>query len=437
MSDPKLRKLGVMERYHATRHFMGMDACVVTSARYTIREKTALTKELLFPALRTVIEAHALLGVRFNSRDDSVDVAYLRLPSVDLTRVVEFSKNTDLQDALAKQLSRRFEDTQGDLPLWRLEVLPDNTVILAMHHAIGDGLSTATFHDTLIRALQETPLPSYSSAVTVPIDLPVLAPIEDVTDVRPSFFNILAVLYDSLWPWGPKHYAWTGHPVPTVVAIKTNVRLLSFKPSDAKRFSDACRAHSASVTSALYELAVSVLSRLLANDPVRHQTISMNIPISLRQVAGQGFHELCNYTSSDLTYAPVHTEFSWTRATSYAAELQVAKTKARERMGFMGWVSGNLPGFMKGQLGVKRMFGIIISNLGRFQAPAVEGNWEIGEMWFTQCDSLAGAALGLEVVGDATGALNIAFTWGDESVDKVLLEAFIPMFHKSLEALLL
>ncbi|KAJ7824562.1 alcohol acetyltransferase [Mycena leptocephala] len=421
---------GLMEKYHATRCFLGMDTCVVASATYTTLEHTVLTKEVLFPALQTVIATHALLGARYDRRDDSLDLAYVRLPTVDLSRVVEFSGHRDLQEALRKQLSRRFEDTQGEMPLWRLEVLADNTVILAMHHGIGDGLSSAAFHNSLIRALQEPPLPIDSPCVVVP-DVPVLPPIEDVTNIPFPLPRIVRALYSFLFQMP---YAWTGNPVPAVAAIQTNIRLVSFEPSDVKKFSDICRAHSATVSSGMYELAVCALSRLIADVPARYTTLAVNVPISLRELAG-GLDEICNYVSGYLTFPRIHTEFSWAVATSVAAELQVQKTKSIDGMGILRLVSSHMAGFSSGQLGKKRQYSLIISNLGRMQAPAVEGDWKMGNMFFGQCDSLAGPALGMNVVGDPAGGLNICVSWGEKSVDTAFVEAFITLFRESFHAL--
>ncbi|KAJ7820463.1 hypothetical protein B0H14DRAFT_3735662 [Mycena olivaceomarginata] len=301
------------------------------------------------------------------------------------------------------------------MPLWRLEVLADNTVILAMHHGIGDGLSSAAFHNSLIRALQEPPLPIDSPCVVVP-DVPVLPPIEDVTNI----------------PFPP---AQNRNPVPAVVAIQTNIRLVSFEPSDVKKFSDICRAHNATVSSGMYELAVCALSRLIADVPARYKTLAVNVPISLRELAG-GLAEICNYVSGYLTFPRIHTQFSWAVATSVAADLQVQKTKSIDGMGILRLVGSHMAGFSSGQLGKKRQYSLIISNLGRMQAPTVEGAWKMGNMFFGQCDSLAGPALGMNVVGDPAGGLNICVSWGEKSVDTAFVEAFITLFRESFHALL-
>ncbi|KAJ7044092.1 hypothetical protein C8F04DRAFT_1362343 [Mycena alexandri] len=132
MPTQKLRQLGGLERYLATHHFLGLETCIVTSARYTNPENTLLTEAVLFPAIKALIETHAPLGIRLEGRPDSVDVAFARLRTIDLPRVVEFSETRDLQKALEKQLGRPFEDTQTNLPLWRVEVLPNNTILYCL-----------------------------------------------------------------------------------------------------------------------------------------------------------------------------------------------------------------------------------------------------------------------------------------------------------------
>ncbi|KAJ7696745.1 hypothetical protein B0H17DRAFT_391147 [Mycena rosella] len=215
------------------------------------------------------------------------------------------------------------------MPLWRLEVLADNQIVFALHHAIGDGLSSAVFHRSLVRALQANPATA-SSSVAVP-DLPLLPPIEHVTDIRPSVSTIFKILVPTLIP-----KAWTGHPVPKLIPIQTHVRLLSFETVDVKRFSDICRSHKASITSTIYEFAVCIISRLLASELGQYKTISINTPISLRPLVGPQYDDaMCNYVSSHATFPPVHAEFSWKLAARVAADLQIQKQKCREKLGLI------------------------------------------------------------------------------------------------------
>ncbi|KAJ7106869.1 hypothetical protein C8R43DRAFT_963266 [Mycena crocata] len=410
------------------------------SARYSTPDSAALTPDVLFPALRKLIEMHAPLGVRFETREDSLDLAFTRLRRVDLLRTVQFSPNQNLQDVFEQQLAHPFEDTRGDLPLWRLQVFADNTVIFAMHHAIGDGLSCVAFHRTLLRALQETADPNYSSSVVVP-DTLMLPPIEDVINVRPSLLTILRVIYNTYAPksWTTAHTAWTGQTVPTVATIiQPHVRFLTFKPSEFKRFSATCSLHSATVTSAVYELTICVLSRLLANDPQQYKTLSIHVPISLRPLAGTQYDDvICNYASAWTDHPPVSPDFSWANATRLAVELRAQRMKSPGQLGLVGMVRRQLATIMQQQLGQKRSQGIAISNPGRVEMPLMDGRWSIGEMFFGQCDTVAGPAFTMNMVGDPAGGLHISFTWGEESVDTAFVEEFISAFRDSFHALLL
>jgi NRPS condensation-like uncharacterized protein len=217
--------------------------------------------------------------------------------------------------------------------------------------------------------------------------------------------------------------------VPTVIAVDTRVRLLQFKPSEATRFAEACRAHGATVTSTLYVLSVSVLARLLTSDPGIYKTVSVLIPLSLRPVFGIASDVFGNYISSHNTYPALDSAFSWATAARFAAELQEQRSTNYRAMGMLRLVEKQYARFFMGTLGKKRRFGFALSNLGRFEAPSVEGSWSIDEMFFSPCDSLTGAALGISAVGDPTGGLNISFKWGAESLDTEFVEEFISLFR--------
>ncbi|KAJ6558811.1 alcohol acetyltransferase [Mycena vulgaris] len=435
-----VRPLSFLEKYYTVRHLLGMDAYVVTSARYTTPENTPLTKEHLFPALRILVETHATLGVRLEGKEDTPDLAFVRLPSVNLSQVVVFSGKSDLQEALERHLSQGLKNTQGDLPLWRLEVLADNIVILAAHHSILDGLSHSAFHQSLLQELRESSPRPYVSSVVVP-ELLLLPPLEVVADVRPTLFNIVGAFYELLAPksWQNAYSAWTGRPVPTVIALQTHIRLLSFAPADAARFTDTCRVHNATVTSTLYVLAVCALARLLADEPEQqYKTVSVLVPLSLRPIVGVPSDVFGNYISSHHAFPPLDPVFSWAAAARFAVELQAQKNAGARPLGMLRYVEKHYARFFKGTLGKKRRFGLALSNLGRVQtpSPSVESKWSMGEMFFSPCDTLTGAALGINVVGDPTGRLNISFKWGAESLDTAFVEAFISMFRDSVHSLL-
>ncbi|KAJ7902125.1 hypothetical protein B0H14DRAFT_2555684 [Mycena olivaceomarginata] len=372
-SYTRLRRLG-----HGTN--------VVLSAKYTAEDGALLTQESLFPVLRTLIETHALLSVRLEGNEASSNVAFIRLPSVDLSRIVEFSPERDLKDTLEKQLSTNFVDTQGD-------VLGGWIVLAVFHHATADGLSAATFHHDLDPRSQD------SSYVSIP-DLPVPPSIDSVTDIGPSFNMLLSAVWNHLLSssWTARGSTWTANDVPAMVPnLRVNVCILTLPASNMQKLYALCHAHNATIPSALWVLQTCSLSRVLVD--TKYMYLSTNVAISLRRVIGVYF----------FVTAPVDTIFSWDRARSFAAELQAEKTDARYTLGLLRLV-GNLKKFMASELGKKRLIGIQISYLGRFDA-LEGGNWRIEDIFFGQADVVAGAGLSINVVGDPSGTLNIAFTW--------------------------
>ncbi|KAJ7811921.1 hypothetical protein B0H14DRAFT_3879901 [Mycena olivaceomarginata] len=352
-ADTRIRRIGLLERYHATRNFLGLDSCVVASAKYSTEDRRPLTKDI----------SSLLSG--------SSIAAFTRLHTIDLSRIVQFRDNDSLRDSLESQLAEGF-DTDADLPLWRIQVLGDNTVIFAIYHIIGDGLSTIAFHASLLRALRDVPAGDASPLVQTPNTVLLSPPIEDVTSVRPS----LSTIFDEVYRlFAPKYLssdrtAWSGKPVPMGVngSLRTNVRLMSFPAQEVTAFCTMCQTHRTTVTAAFYVLTVATLSRMLAGDP-RYDAISSTL-------ARRG--ALCRETTD--------------------AEEQ----GAREYRDAQVSVGQYVP-FFRSHLGKKRASGFVLSNLGRFDAPAVEGTWNIVNTVFAQCDVVVGAAFKMNVVCDPTG----------------------------------
>ncbi|KAJ7609396.1 hypothetical protein FB45DRAFT_944375 [Roridomyces roridus] len=436
MTPTKLRQLDTIERYHATRVYLELDTCIAASARYTTADDAVLTKEILFPALRAVIERHAALGICYDRRPDSKDIAFRRLSTLDLSRIIEFS-DRDLQTALGGQLSRGWTwDEEDMLPLWRVEVLPGNIVLLAMHHGVGDGLSTREFHYSLFRALQSASLPAYSTSVAVP-ELPLLPGIFHLTKARPSLKETLSMFWHTILPnpWNKHYSTWTGKPFPrTMSPVKPYVRLVSFTPTESDNFTKLCRSHDATITAALYELAVTTFTQLIKAlpDAARYKAIHISVASAFRAVLG-GESEICNYVESMPCDVRLHAEFSWTTAGQASAEFRRQKAKGPAHLGIINWVAGDFTGFMKGEFGNKRMATMILSNLGRSDVPAVpEGKWSIDRIFFAQADSVVGPAMAMNVAGDGPkGGLNITFTWGEKSVEMKFAEEFVSAFEKA------
>ncbi|KAJ7195985.1 alcohol acetyltransferase [Mycena rebaudengoi] len=431
MASPNiLRRIGLFERYHSTLHHLALDSCIVASARYTTADGATLTQAVLFPALRAVVEKHAALGVRLAGDLSSSKARFIKLRSIDLSQTVAFSGKADLQTALESHLRRGF-DTDSDLPLWRVEVLADNTVVYSMHHVIGDGLSLLVFHTALFNALQNVQSEDASPHVQVPAATALLPPIEALTSLRPSFNTMITELATLFGPASltAAGSSWTGHNVPKIPNLNGNVLLMKFSALDITAFCGACRTHHTTLTSAFQYIALAVISRLISADPKRrYKTISANVAISLREIANFPADAFGDVVSVHHSYVPVSPTVDWTAAARYSATLKQQKRDARGEVGLLRFLLGNYAAFFKGQLGQKRVAGFVQSNLGRY-APVAAGRWRIENTFFGQNDVARGPAFSMNLVGDPSGGVNATLIWGDHGLDREFAESFIAQFQ--------
>ncbi|KAJ7180932.1 alcohol acetyltransferase [Mycena filopes] len=449
-SQSHIRPIGLLERYHAARNFLGLDSCVVASAKYVTRDLRPLSRGILFPALRQVIEANPPLCVRLTN-ETRPDAAFTQLHEINLLRVVEFLDTDDFQAALEAQLARGF-DTEADLPLWRIGVLADSsTIIFAVHHAVGDGLSTLAFHASLLQALRNAASEDIDTIpiVKIPPSLVLRSPVEQVVNIRPSFRTIFGEVYADLaerWPRA-RSTVWTGNPVPQrAKSLRTHVRLLSIPAEDVVSFRATCRTHGATLTSAFYVLTVAIISRLLTVDggPRSYKTISAAVAISLREAAGIGPSStgaiICDFVSAHTTHPPADPAFSWAAAARYAVVLRAQKRgAAAEKVGMLRFLGDDCAPYLAKHLGARRTGGFVLSNLGCFNLPQAvgsEGTWDIVSTVFAQCDVVVGAAFKLNVVCDPSGVLNLALTYGEDGIGALFVEMFVSQFRDSLYELL-
>ncbi|KAK7025011.1 alcohol acetyltransferase [Favolaschia claudopus] len=439
MSSPTVvRPTGLMESFHATRHFLGIDSCIMISARFISTGGSTLGKELLFPALHKVIHDLPILAVMI--KDESFKPSFVKLDTIDLSAIVEFSNETDLETIFERQLSVRL-DTTAPLPLWRLQVLKDGTVLFVFHHCIGDALSGAIFHKTLLAALQEPVVGADSALVVVPKTISLLPPLEEVTDVRPSLLNILTTALALFIPipasWKRSYYAWTANPVSKTPDFTPHAKVMTFNAEEMDAFLKVCRTHNATITSAFYTLTAAIMSKLVPPHSPSYRTIGALVAISMRSIAGTP-DGICNYVSGHYTYPPINPAFQWPAAAAYAQELQRQKTVARETVGLIYYLFGNIAPFFQNSMGNKRNAAFEISNVGRIPDPTAHGlgPWRIDRMVFAQSDLVVNAALKVNVIGDPTGAVHVTLTWGEAAIDRNLVDSFAVQFQEGVRSLI-
>lgn len=329
-------------------------------------------------------------------------------------------------------------------------MLQDNTLVFTYLHIIGDGKSGLAFHRALLSALNSQAEPGDSNVqrlVTIPPDITLVAPLEDVIDVSVSFSKLGRVIYDMLVPssWTKLASAYTGNPVSTDREFDIDVRFLTLAPKDVNHLLQLCRLHGATMTSLLHTVGVVVLAGLIpslsANTP---PIVSTSVPVSLRQYAGTSDLAFCNHISAfssfidtsllpagdDCTLHPSH--FPWDVASQFAATLRQNASATREQVGLLKYLPSPYENFFLSKQGKKREETMELSNLGRFSSPDISkdgSGWSIENMFFFQSNAICGAALKVMVVGSPNDSLGITINWTKGVVDDEFAETFFSSFR--------
>lgn len=446
------------------RHHLGLDTCVITSARYVFRGDLFLDRHTLFTALTHVVRNDRALSMQIEG-EGTRDPAFVRLDTVDLSRIVDY-RNEDssaLESVMSLYWLRRFEVGTAD-PLWRLGVLLDNTVIFAYHHAIGDGQSGLAFHRSLLSTLNhllELP-PATSDIVSVPHSLTPQVPVEEAVKTSVSFSKWCREVYGLFAPhkWTPGYFSWTGKSVSSTRIFRNNIRIWEIAPEEATALVKLCRENQSTLTAFLHTVSVLVVSYLLASkcpSTYKCKSVSMSIPISLRRYTNAPSDVMCNHVSSyqshtrvakfqsiDKGKRPWTDSFSWDTSAKCATKLRNSVKSSPETIGMLKFLFGRYQEYFEGKLGRKRVHGIEVSNLGVFPAElagssgssAAEAGWKVEDVFFGQSDATVGAAIKVNVAGSPSGAIGITFTWGDGAVDGAFAEGFVEEFREAVEVIL-
>ncbi|EMD39292.1 hypothetical protein CERSUDRAFT_82027 [Gelatoporia subvermispora B] len=459
-STSVVAEAGRQEQFHIWKHDLGMDSCVIITAEYRWNGRT-IDQPTLFAALTKVISRQPPLAVRFSPDRHH----FLRLPTIDLSPLVEFVDDVSLQDVLEAQFLRRF-DTDAEAPLWRLVVVNGRTVVFAYQHAIGDGQSGIAFHRALWTALNELeyPITSASYIAIVPEHIELVPPSEKLLDVSVSFTRLCKVLWNSFAPKVlTKTTSWSGGPIPTIPSTKAAVRILEYTPQEAAKILKQCKAHNATLTGLLLALTAAILSHIVAADPSlkRYKTISMSVPITLRRFTGATADTMCNHVSMCHLRPPIQRPETpppqvvqiddklWASAAQLTKKVHGKIATCKQEVGLLKFLYGNYKGFLEERGGRPRGHAFELSNAGLFtpigsgsskggheeQSPDAAA-WTIGQTLFAQCDAVNGSATKLNAIGTPEGGVGLTVQWADGAVDDSIGEAFYAGLREAMQTIL-
>ncbi|CAO3640959.1 unnamed protein product [Mucor hiemalis] len=150
------RPLGLLEKYQTSKQITGAYGNITMAAtlehepfKVTMQLRSTYANSSQFSMVSFKPIPHFLL----------LSATSLKLSSIDVAKVVEIAATPlPLQQLIKEQTDAEF-DLDDSLPLWRLKVVPESpttcNVVLALHHAIGDGMSLAIFFKSFLTKLND------------------------------------------------------------------------------------------------------------------------------------------------------------------------------------------------------------------------------------------------------------------------------------------
>lgn len=321
-SQNKSRALGHLEAFSNCRHAMRFYCCVMVSGVYIHGpSQNGLPKNLLYAALRKVIETHSNLSTVLVGEDtdrptfEIVDQVNLDNHVINLPRPKSEREQLDLhQQYLGQEIPNK-----SSIPPWRILVSPrirdsevlfqDGTeIVFYNHHSIGDGITGKIFLTSLLDALNEldqqfggievfsdesqiTRLSKgpalWNNIVDVSPQMSVHKSIESVLKLPQSVVHIAKVVVQEFGLLRRRGF-WTGVPIPNNENFtqfpETNVERVKVSSQKMVELLHACRRQKTTITCLMTSLALFAINENLPESvdgrPVSR--LQATIPFNLR-----------------------------------------------------------------------------------------------------------------------------------------------------------
>lgn len=382
--------------------------------------------------------------------DDTQEPYFVRLPTIDLEQVVQFTQrehgipsdaselneplpDLDLQDLLQSEHNKPFVAPN---PYWRLHVLLDKedmqrfTTAFVFHHALGDGMSGKAFHLSFLRAIQtasdgETPL-----SVTSP-RIPMLPNIEEIHPMPLSFWFLAKRIFQAKIYSPRSPGLWTGSKIQ--LPTSTRLRLVPFSKALVEQLRKACRQERTTITALLQTVYARALFKHL---PESFTLLNCTGAFSCRRflpdiITDESMGVFTADMNESYTRAAVSpadsAAFPWEEARRSRQTIQAALDLKGADTGpnLLKFVNDYQQELCLSKVGQDRDKSFEVSNIGVVPSTSGPDEPSIQGMVFSQCASVIGNAIGVSVVTGGDGSLVLAISWQEDVVEDELIDASI------------
>jgi hypothetical protein len=403
---------GALEAYSVYRAELHMMPVVIVSARYSI----ALTKEILFPALRDLIYQHPLLAVNVFTTTASKPVLR-KIDQFDLNDIVLFKEHQDLSQFVNNLFDSPRTVIYNDiLPAWRLYVLGEHELVFAFDHGPFDGSSGATFHQELLCKLQMHCKFSDSGSIVTCSPDPLPFALEKLTSVKPSILWLIKALWDEYW--GDHHSSWTGGPPQRPFTSKTV--FFEVAADDVQIMLSTARRIGVSLTAVLYAVHMQAV---IEHCPAEFldRDLKFTCPINARRYFDR-HHKFGNYVFSldhwlrdyrgDIQKH--HFVDKWAIDFYATLEHELIDKQSAYAIGALRYV--DVKAYLLKSVQQSRRALAEVSNLGAI-ALDESGPVRISNLAFAQACTSFGAAFTLNAVSVKNGPLSISVSVAGDDMD--------------------
>ena len=428
-----------------------------------VRERKEIEPDLLFRAIRKLIERHPALTVTVGGKDAEAPF-FTTLRSIDLAEVISWKQppeDADRDEWRANFLSA--ENSTGfasnALPLWRLTVLQwrergetvAQDLVFTYHHLIADGKSGLAAHASILESLNQVTLEedqTNGSNTTVEITPQELLPSMDTIfgwtrSQSPWLFQKAlkwifppqrATMHDST--------TWAGAPHNLRPPICTMNKVVTFDKAIVERLVRRCEAEHTTINPFFQTLVGSILFHVVpeaeslvnANAmcirrfiPSKHHIDDSKIGLWISSWHERHSRAQLHHGGNQAESRTVPMPWDAARESRRRIEAELAKgARDLEVEHVKGSVAGLAAAF-KALDGRERANSYSVTNLGAFQPPpaaSVPGAWSLTGLVFSQSIHATGSALQFAIVTLQGGGMAVTINWqdgivGEENVEKI------------------
>lgn len=439
------RPLGPLEQYSAYRTWFKAVAPVMVGAEYS----HPLEKNVLYPALTSLISDEALLGASIEIKPAPPSHRMVKIGSVDLDKVVTYKDSEKLDDLVnAYYSSNEISYNQLELPLWRVMVLNKTLLLFWFDHALLDGTSGALFHQLLLAKLNQTNGTGEFHS-TVPVSKsPLDKTFDNLAKLRPPPNKLAKLLFKELI-WNnvkPKRkYAWDGFEPKYPVASITAFGSLSIEQS-AKLLAIA-RNNNTTINGIMVALMLEAAADCVPEKFVKKSTGETEITFSIainnrgkppmdpkyRDLKFGNFVTACDGKVKIKSHNKLpKLTLDMARYTNQQVSKSIDEKRGAYVIGLLGYV--DLKDYfksLKDKLTPRREI-VEFSNLGAYSAG--EGNWTLERMVFSQVVSSTNSSYTMSVCGVKGKTIGYSISIGTN--DQAELKHIMNIYESRLQEIL-